>query len=109
MSSTNFTLHSQTELCLKTWKINTMHDTTLQTRAELSSTVWINKFYSYKLQNIYTVSNDNSYIHFILIHAMLLANIVSQSGEQTKRVLTGPRLIMSPVCIDSSKSTEIKS
>jgi len=50
-----------------------------------------------------------SYIHFILIYAMLLVNIVSQSGEQTKRVLTGPRLIMSPVCIDSSKSTEIKS
>jgi len=40
---------------------------------------------------------------------MLLVNIVSQSAEQTKRVLTGPRLIMSPVCIDSSKSTEIKS
>ena len=40
---------------------------------------------------------------------MLLVNIVSQSGEQTKRVLTGPRLIMSPVCIASSKSTAIKS
>jgi hypothetical protein len=40
---------------------------------------------------------------------MVLVSIVSQSGEQTKRVLTGPRFIMPPVCVDSSKSTEIKS
>jgi hypothetical protein len=52
---------------------------------------------------------DASYIHFILIHAMVLVNIVSQSGEQTKRVFTGPRFIISPACVDSSKSTEIKS
>jgi len=40
---------------------------------------------------------------------MALVNIVSQSGEQTKRVLTGPRLIISPLRVDWSKSTEIKS
>jgi hypothetical protein len=40
---------------------------------------------------------------------MALVNIVSQSGEHTKRVVTGPRLIISPPCVDWSKSTEIKS